>query len=69
MNTGHIAEHRLIYPLLSFFFSMSFIFTVNLGDDCPVFDGLFEFCSISAGGSIGKQQESGRPGQYSGVRL
>jgi len=25
---------------------------VNLGDDCPVFDGLFEFCSISAGGSI-----------------
>ncbi|KAG0006822.1 histone deacetylase, partial [Modicella reniformis] len=24
----------------------------NLGDDCPVFDGLFEFCSISAGGSI-----------------
>ncbi|KAG0249763.1 hypothetical protein DFQ27_009802 [Actinomortierella ambigua] len=24
----------------------------NLGDDCPVFDGLFEFCTISAGGSI-----------------
>ncbi|OLL22408.1 Histone deacetylase clr6 [Neolecta irregularis DAH-3] len=24
----------------------------NVGDDCPVFDGLFEFCSISAGGSI-----------------
>ncbi|KAK9729626.1 putative histone deacetylase 1-B [Basidiobolus ranarum] len=22
------------------------------GDDCPVFDGLYEFCSISAGGSI-----------------
>ena len=26
----------------------------NVGDDCPVFDGLFEFCSISAGGSMGK---------------
>ncbi|KAI9140234.1 hypothetical protein BKA69DRAFT_1029623 [Paraphysoderma sedebokerense] len=25
---------------------------VNLGDDCPIFDGLFEFCSFSAGGSI-----------------
>jgi histone deacetylase 1/2 len=26
---------------------------VNVGDDCPVFDGLFEYCSISAGGSMG----------------
>ncbi|RUP07402.1 histone deacetylase RpdA, partial [Jimgerdemannia flammicorona] len=26
---------------------------VNVGEDCPVFEGLFEFCSISAGGSIG----------------
>ena len=25
----------------------------NVGDDCPVFDGLFEFCGISAGGSMG----------------
>lgn len=24
----------------------------NVGDDCPVFDGLFEFCSISAGGTM-----------------
>nr|CAG8584808.1 8410_t:CDS:10 [Entrophospora candida]CAG8591322.1 13037_t:CDS:10 [Entrophospora candida] len=24
----------------------------NVGEDCPIFDGLFEFCSISAGGSI-----------------
>ena len=28
--------------------------TDNVGDDCPVFDGLFEYCSISAGGSMGK---------------
>eukprot|EP01080_Neovahlkampfia_damariscottae_P010255 gene10255-2674_t len=25
----------------------------NVGDDCPIFDGLFEFCQLSAGGSIG----------------
>lgn len=24
----------------------------NVGDDCPVFDGLFEYCSISGGGSM-----------------
>lgn len=26
----------------------------NLGEDCPVFDNLFEFCQIYAGGTIGK---------------
>lgn len=25
---------------------------VNVGEDCPVFDGLYEFCQLSAGGSI-----------------
>lgn len=29
-------------------------FAVNVGEDCPVFDGLFEFCQLSAGGSAGK---------------
>ncbi|CAB4492952.1 histone deacetylase (class I) Clr6 [Rhizophagus irregularis] len=24
----------------------------NVGEDCPIFEGLFEFCTISAGGSI-----------------
>lgn len=24
----------------------------NVGEDCPVFDGLYEFCAISAGGSV-----------------
>lgn len=28
------------------------------GDDCPPFEGVFEFCSISAGGSIGKLERS-----------
>ena len=31
--------------------------TDNVGDDCPVFDGLFEYCSISAGGSMGQLRE------------
>uniref|UniRef100_A0A8K9UZP6 Histone deacetylase 1 n=1 Tax=Oncorhynchus mykiss TaxID=8022 RepID=A0A8K9UZP6_ONCMY len=26
--------------------------TVNVGEDCPVFDGLFEFCQLSTGGSV-----------------
>lgn len=25
---------------------------VNLGEDCPVWDGLYEFCALSSGGSI-----------------
>ena len=25
---------------------------VNVGEDCPVFDGLYEFCQLSAGGSV-----------------
>lgn len=29
-------------------------FAVNVGEDCPVFDGLFEFCQLSGGGSVGK---------------
>ncbi|KAK8897175.1 hypothetical protein M9Y10_015109 [Tritrichomonas musculus] len=34
----------------------------NISEDSPIFDGLFEFCSISAGGSISAAQElnSGR---------
>uniref|UniRef100_UPI00358E380C histone deacetylase 2-like n=1 Tax=Myxine glutinosa TaxID=7769 RepID=UPI00358E380C len=26
----------------------------NVGEDCPVFDGLYEFCQLSTGGSVGK---------------
>jgi hypothetical protein len=28
--------------------------SVNVGDDSPVFEGLFEYCGLSAGGSMGK---------------
>ena len=28
-------------------------FSDNLGEDCPIFDNLFEFCQIYAGGTIG----------------
>jgi hypothetical protein len=27
---------------------------VNVGDDCPIFEGLFEYCQLSSGGSMGK---------------
>jgi hypothetical protein len=26
----------------------------NLGEDCPIWDGLYEFCALSSGGSVGK---------------
>lgn len=39
---------------VNLFILIFFFFVVNVGEDCPVFEGLFEFCSISAGGSIGK---------------
>lgn len=29
-----------------------YLFAVNVGEDCPVFDGLYEFCQLSAGGSV-----------------
>ena len=28
------------------------IAAVNVGEDCPVFDGLYEFCQLSSGGSV-----------------
>lgn len=34
--------------------TLLYSFQVNVGEDCPVFDGLFEFCQLSAGGSVGK---------------
>ena len=27
--------------------------SVNVGEDCPVFDGMYEFCQLSTGGSVG----------------
>lgn len=30
----------------------------NVGEDCPVFDGLFEFCQIYTSGSIGKDENA-----------
>jgi len=34
-------------------------FAVNVGEDCPVFDGLFEFCQLSSSGSMGKAHACG----------
>lgn len=38
-----------------------YVLSVNVGEDCPVFDGLFEYCSISAGGSMGSSSLSFLP--------
>lgn len=43
------------YLLLSFCLqavNILVIVIVNVGEDCPVFDGMYEFCQLSAGGSI-----------------
>lgn len=32
--------------------SNNIFISVNVGEDCPVFDGLYEFCQLSAGGSV-----------------
>ena len=40
--------------LLESLFCVFVFIIVNVGEDCPVFDGLFEFCQLSTGGSAGK---------------
>jgi len=53
MNSYIKEQHKCVYFGLLQLFSLVTHVTGNVGDDCPVFDGLFEFCSISAGGSMG----------------
>ena len=36
-----------------------------MGEDCPVFDGLYEFCQLSTGGSVGMQYQPLSPHMYS----
>jgi histone deacetylase 1/2 len=33
---------------------------VNLGEDCPVWEGLYEFCALSAGGSVAAAMKMNR---------
>ncbi len=40
------------------------ICVVLVGDDNPAWDGLFEFCSLSAGGSIGMFDSNERVWEY-----
>lgn len=44
---------KLCYLIISSL-SVCLCLAVNVGEDCPVFDGLFEFCQLSGGGSVGK---------------
>lgn len=41
----------VIIPILNMIYSS--YAPDNLGEDCPVFENLFEFCQIYAGGTIG----------------
>ena len=38
----------MVYVLLKTLIKCRF----NVGEDCPVFDGLYEFCQLSSGGSV-----------------
>ena len=53
MNSYIKEQHKCVRCGLLYLFSLTTRAPGNVGDDCPVFDGLFEFCSISAGGSMG----------------
>lgn len=51
----NIADSDRIYASIggSITFVVPFCFeTVNVGEDCPVFDGLWDFCQIAGGGSL-----------------
>jgi len=54
--TDRLLPYSLACFQLSDTLSYCLLPSVNVGDDCPVFDGLFEYCSISAGGSMGTPQ-------------
>jgi len=58
MNTS-IRKCTYFYKGSEFYLKIS---KVNVCEDCPVFDGLWEFCQISAGGSLAAASElnSGR---------
>lgn len=57
MNSYIKEQHKCKYKMAVFkltrFYSNFLDAIDNVGDDCPVFDGLFDYCSISAGGSMG----------------
>ena len=53
MNSYIKEQHKCRHSGSLWRFLLTTCVTGNVGDDCPVFDGLFEFCSISAGGSMG----------------
>lgn len=43
---------KMFYHMWKLFFQNVFFPLVNVGEDCPVFDGLYEFCQLSSGGSV-----------------
>jgi len=64
MNSYIKEQHKCAYFDLLQPFSPVIWTPGNVGDDCPVFDGLFEFCSISAGGSMGTSSQNASISYY-----
>lgn len=45
-------EVNMFYHMWTIVCLNVFFPVVNVGEDCPVFDGLYEFCQLSSGGSV-----------------
>ena len=41
----------------------------NVGEDCPVFDGLYEFCQLSAGGSVASAVKLNKQVNYKSIKI
>ena len=57
--------YDMLFCLIMEHFWYRLLFLVNVGEDCPVFDGLYEFCQISTGGSVGRYPGDGICETYS----
>jgi hypothetical protein len=53
---NHISMYLGVFLLHLSDFVIVIIVPDNLGEDCPVFDDLFEFCQIYAGGTLGNRK-------------
>lgn len=53
MNNYQKEQAKCPYVLSPFTLLRLTVLEDTVGDDCPIFDGLFDYCAISAGGSMG----------------
>ena len=53
LNYNVVCQVLTIAISRSFYSTFCFVFADNVDVDCPVFDGLFKFCQLYTGGSVG----------------